>query len=168
MQDRATAPRLVSCYDTEVMQPPPAEHEVTLDGWIRHLDSFLASQGLSIRSQHFTRAGLENAYNANESPQEFYERLKSKGQLPNVDPIPTHRSKPNAGLQGWGVIQSLIGVAILYFGWSINVAAPGTQIANVDLEFQRLAIIIGGEATILSSAIYFCAGAIVNAVRESK
>lgn len=143
--------------------------DVTFEQWRGALDRFLMGRGLVLRASNFTTTALNEAYEGNESPEEFYDRLRLKGLLPIADAhvsVTKPQGASNMFKNAWGllIISILIGAGATF----MDVRVPGTEVVNLDLLMQRLGLQIGSEGLFIAGVLYFAADAIVKAVKESK
>lgn len=141
--------------------------DVTFEMWCQSLDRHAAFARMGVTCKSFDPAALHKAYMANDSPQEFLDRAGAKPGLPSTGaPIPPSPSSDGFPLNVRGWILVILGFAISAFASTMDVRAPGTEIANLDLEMQRLGLVIAGEVTGACGFMFFAAHAIVRAIQQ--
>jgi hypothetical protein len=138
--------------------------DYTFEQWKEALNRYLIKIDSPIAITHLDNDVMRAAYMGNDTPQEFFTRINPA--KPGPIAVGPSLSEPVS----WSVIQPwlLLGLGILggYQADNMDIVAPGTQIVNEDLLFQRLALQIGSEVLVLAAVVYFAANRIIRAVQK--
>ena len=150
----------------------PDDADVSFSDWCRALDAFMVNEKLVFRSSQFTRAALDQAYNANMTPKEFYEGLRNRGLLPQrvaADPMSPREVANFATLKQGGWIYIILGFAIEVFAWNMNVGARAdATTVTLDGLAVRQMLFISGIACQSWGVVYFAADAVVRAIKAKQ